>query len=240
MELAGARSFRQLDRKESLIHLMRVNLLKRMESSISSFAQTLEKLLGKVRELLTRIDAEDVKDVEELSIEDVDLENEEFDPYLVGTKVKVLIQDVDRVRWRQDLEEDEQLLAKLLREARQVDAKRDEKLARLKELIANKAKSPPNEGNRKAIVFTAFADTADYLYAEIAEWAKIELGLESAVVTGRTGSNRTTLTGIQTDLGSILANFSPVSKERAKTDAAATAEIDLLIATDCKIGRAHV
>jgi hypothetical protein len=233
MELAGGRSFRQLDREESLIHLMRVNLLKRMESSISSFAQTLEKLLGKVRELLERIDAQDVKDVQELSIEDVDLENEEFDPYLVGTKVKVLIQDVDRVRWRQDLEEDEELLVKLLREARQVDPKRDEKLARLKELIANKAKSPPNDGNRKAIVFTAFADTADYLYAEIAEWAKGELGLESAVVTGRTGSNRTTLSGIRTDLGSILANFSPISKERSKTDAAATAEIDLLIATDC-------
>ncbi len=233
MELAGGRSFRQLDREESLIHLMRVNLLKRMESSISSFAQTLDKLLGKVRDLLARVDAQDAQDVEELSIEDVDLENEEFVPYLVGTKIKVLIQDVDGVRWRQDLEEDEELLAKLLREARQVDAKRDEKLAHLKELIANKAKSPPNESNRKAIVFTAFADTADYLYAEIADWAKSELGLESAVVTGRTGSNRTTLFGIRTDLGSILANFSPVSKERDKTDAGATAEIDILIATDC-------
>jgi SNF2 family DNA or RNA helicase len=233
MELAGGSSFRQLDREESLIHLMRVNLLKRMESSINSFARTLEKLLGKVRELLSRIEAQDAQDIEEFSIEDVDLEDEEFEPYLVGTKTKVLIQDVDRVRWRQDLQEDEALLSKLLEEARQVNAERDEKLARLKELLVSKAANPQNPGNHKAIVFTAFADTADYIYDQLAGWAHAELGLESAVVTGRSGSNRTTLSGIRKDLSSILSNFSPISKERAKTDKTASTEIDLLIATDC-------
>ena len=233
MEVKGGRSFRQLDREESLIHLMRVNLLKRMESSINSFAQTVGKLLGKVRSLLDRIDTHDATDIEEMSIEDVDLDGEDVDAFLVGTKVKVLLQDVDRVRWRQDLENDEQLLVSLLREAQQVDASRDEKLRRLQELISEKVKNPINEGNRKVIIFTAFADTADYLYENLAEWARTELGVYSAIVTGRGGSNKSNLKGLRTDLNSVLTAFSPISKERNVVDADATAEVDLLIGTDC-------
>lgn len=233
VEVAGGRSFRQLDREESLIHLMRVNLLKRMESSIHSFAQTVEKLLGKVSDLIERIDEHDVSEIEELSIEDIDLEDEAFDPYLVGTKVKVLLQDVDLIRWRQDLEEDQLILTALLREARQVDSKRDEKLRRLKELVSEKVANPINSGNRKILIFTAFADTADYLHAHIADWAMQEHKLHSAIVTGRSGRNKTNVKGLRTDLGSVLTAFSPISKERAKIDADVTAEIDILIATDC-------
>ncbi len=233
IEMKGGRSFRQIDREESLIHLMRVNLLKRMESSISSFAQTVEKLLGKVRGILERLESHDARDVEELSIEDVDLESEEFEPLLVGTKVKVLLQDVDRIRWRQDLEEDEELLVALLREARQVNHHRDEKLRRLTELIERKATEPVNDGNRKVIVFTAFADTAEYLYEHLAGWALDQLGLHSAIVTGRSGSNQTTLNGLRRDLSSILGAFSPISKEREKVGGDQGPELDLLIATDC-------
>lgn len=233
MEVTGGRSFRQLDREESLIHLMRVNLLKRMESSINSFAQTVGKLLGKVRGLLERLDAHDAADIEEMSIEDVDLDSEDVDAFLVGTKVKVLLQDVDRVRWRQDLEEDEQLLVALLREAQQVDAARDEKLRHLRELIREKVRNPINDGNRKVIIFTAFADTADYLYENLAEWARTELGVYSAIVTGRGGSNKSNLKGLRTDLSSVLTAFSPISKERHAVDADATTELDLLIGTDC-------
>ena len=232
MEVAGGRSFRQLDREESLIHLMRVNLLKRMESSIHSFAQTVEKLLGKVNGLMARIEAHDAE-VEELSIEDIDLDDDDFDQYLVGTKVKVLLQDVDLIRWNQDLAEDQQILTGLLREARQVDVQRDEKLRRLKGLIADKVAAPINPGNTKILIFTAFADTADYLYADIASWAGREHGLSAAIVTGRSGRNRTTLKGVRTDLGSVLTAFSPISKERGKIDADAKVEIDLLIATEC-------
>ncbi|MDF1543229.1 MAG: helicase-related protein [Anaerosomatales bacterium] len=233
MEINGGRSFRQLDREESLIHLMRVNLLKRMESSINSFARTVGKLLGKVRGLLERLDAHDATDVEEMSIEDVDLDSEDFDAFLVGTKVKVLLHDVDRVRWRQDLEEDEQLLVALQREAQQVDVARDEKLRRLRELILEKVRNPINEGNRKIIIFTAFADTADYLYEHLAEWARTQLGIYTAIVTGRGGSNKTNLKGLRTDLGSVLTAFSPLSKERSVVDTEATTEMDLLIGTDC-------
>lgn len=233
MEVQGGRSFRQLDREESLIHLMRVNLLKRMESSIHSFAQTVGKLLGKVDDLIERIEAHDVAEIEELSIEDIDVESDEFDPYLVGTKVKVLLQDVDLVRWKQDLQEDQEILIGLLREAKQVDNRRDEKLRRLKELVSKKVKSPINPGNRKLLIFTAFADTAEYLYENIADWAAQELGLHSAIVTGSSDRNKTNLKELRTDLGSVLTAFSPVSKERGSIDADATAEIDVLIATDC-------
>ncbi|MBN4049500.1 DEAD/DEAH box helicase family protein [bacterium AH-315-N03] len=232
MEVAGGRSFRQLDREESLIHLMRVNLLKRMESSIHSFAQTVEKLLGKVSGLIERIERHDTE-VEELSIEDIDLESDEFDQFLVGAKVKVLLQDVDLVRWKQDLSEDEEILTGLLTEARQVDAKRDEKLRRLRGLIADKVTKPINAGNRKILIFTAFADTADYLYDHVADWAMQTHEVHSAIVTGRSGRNKTTLANTRTDLGSVLASFSPISKERASIDADLTTEIDILIATDC-------
>jgi SNF2 family DNA or RNA helicase len=235
MEVAGGRSFRQLDREESLIHLMRVNLLKRMESSIHSFALTLEKLLSKVTDLIERIEKHDAEEVEELNIEEIDLEDDEFDQYLVGAKVKVLLQDVDLIRWKQDLEEDQQILTGLLREARQVDVQRDEKLRRLKALIDAKVHNPINPDNRKILVFTAFADTADYLYGNIAVWARRKHGLHSAIVTGRSGRNKTNFKGVRTDLGSVLAAFSPISKERGMidADADADAQIDLLIATDC-------
>ena len=233
MEVAGGRSFRQLDREESLIHLMRVNLLKRMESSIHSFAQTVGKLLGKVDDLIERIETHDVSEIEELSIEDIDVESDEFDPYLVGAKVKVLLQDVDLIRWKQDLQEDQLILTGLIREAKQVDSQRDEKLRRLKELISDKVRCPINPDNRKALIFTAFADTAEYLYENIADWALHEHGLHSAIVTGRSGTNKSNLPDLRTDLNSVLTAFSPISKEQGETDADATTEIDLLIATDC-------
>jgi len=233
MQVAGGSVFKQIDREQSLIHLMRVNLLKRMESSISSFAITLGRLLHQVQSFATRLDAHQDGEIEELNIEEVDVEDEELDPYLIGSKVKVLIQDVDQVRWRQELDEDEELLVRMLREARRIDATRDAKLQELKKLITQKIQSPINPGNKKVIIFTAFADTADYLYANIADWASTELGVHSAIVTGRSNSCKTTLSSIRRDLSSIITSFSPISKERAKIDDTLTDEIDILIATDC-------
>ncbi|WP_440997538.1 helicase-related protein [Arhodomonas sp. SL1] len=230
MQVTGGSIFKQKDREQSLIHLMRVNMLKRMESSIHAFALTVEKLLGGVRELKERLESHDATGIEEWGIEDIEVEDEAFDPYLVGNKVKVLIQDVDRVRWRQDLEEDEAQLVKLLREARDVSARRDAKLNRLKAEIEAKAVNPINPGNRKVLIFTAFADTADYLYGEIADWARETLGLHTAKVTGHTHGNRGTVPGLRRDIPSILTAFSPVSKERADRDGP---ELDILIATDC-------
>ncbi len=232
IHLEDGSMFRQLDREESLIHLMRVNLLKRMESSIHSFALTVERLLNGVQATLEQIDQHEKADVEEFSIEDIETEDPEFDPYLVGKKIKVLLQDVDRIRWKQDLAEDRELLVRLLREARDIDPPRDDKLRKLKTLISEKCGSPINPGNQKIIIFTAFADTADYLYDNIADWAERKHGLHSATVSG-VGGNRTTMPGIRKDLASIITSFSPISKERDKISPELTDEIDILIATDC-------
>lgn len=233
MQLAGGSVFKQIDREENLIHLMRVNLLKRMESSINSFALSLERLLHSVQGIIGRIDAHDESAVEELGIEDIEIEDEAFTPHLVGRKVKVLLKDVDRIRWRQELKEDEELLVKLLREAREIDADRDEKLRRLKESLKEKWAAPINPENTKVIVFTAFADTAQYLYDNIAEWAREAHGLHSALVTGVTGSCKTTMPKLHKDIASIITSFSPLSKERDKIDETLVDEIDILIATDC-------
>ena len=226
----GESFFRQVDREESLIHLLRVNVLKRMESAVSSFALTVHRQLKDVEKTLAQIEAHS-EEIEELDIEDVDIDDPAFEILLVGRKVKVLLGDVDLLRWKQDLIEDRNRLATLYAAAEQVSIARDDKLLKLREQIASKCKNPINPGNRKVMVFTAFADTATYLYEQLAGWAKAELGLETALVTG-SGRNQTTLPSLRRDLTSILTAFSPRSKERPE-ELAGEGEIDLLIATDC-------
>ena len=226
----GGGTFRQLDREESLVHLLRANVLKRMESSVASFALTVQRQLNDIEVLLERIEAQEA-DLEGLDIADIDIEDPTFESLLVGRKVKVLLQDVDPVRWRQDLMEDRNRLATLHAAAREVTAERDAKLAELRATIERKCREPINVGNRKIIVFTAFADTARYLYDALAPWARDSLGVQAALVTG-TGANRTTLPDLRRDLASILTAFAPRTKERPD-DLASEGELDLLIATDC-------
>ena len=226
----GGGTFRQLDREESLVQLLRVNVLKRMESSVASFALTVQRQLADVESLLARI-KEQADELEEVDIGDIDIEDPAFESLLVGRKVKVLLQDVDPVRWRQDLIEDRNRLATLLAAARQVTVDRDAKLASLREMIERKCRKPINADNQKVIVFTAFADTARYLYDTLAPWARDCLGVETALVTGA-GRNRTTLPDLRRDLGSILTAFAPRTKERPE-ELSGEGEIELLIATDC-------
>ena len=226
----GEGFFRQADREESLIHLLRVNVLKRMESAVPSFALTVQRQLRDVEATLARIESH-AEEMEEIDIEDVDLDDPAFESLIVGRKVKVLLKDVDLIRWKQELIEDRNRLATLHAAAAQVDASRDDKLAKLREMIEHKCRHPINPGNRKVIVFTAFADTARYLYEQLAPWAKTTLGIDSALVTG-TGSNQTTLAGLRNDLASILTTFAPRAKERPD-EYAGEGELDLLIATDC-------
>jgi len=226
----GTGFFRQVDREESLIHLLRVNVLKRMESAVPSFALTVKRQLRDVEATLARIEAQ-AEEMEEIEIENLDLDDPAFESLVVGRKVKVLLKDVDLVRWKQDLIEDRNRLATLVSAAGQVDAARDAKLIALREVIAHKCRHPINPDNRKVIVFTAFADTARYLYEQLAPWAKTSLGVDSALVTGA-GSNQTTLPRLRKDLASILTAFAPRSKERPE-DFAGEGDLDLLIATDC-------
>ncbi len=227
---SGEGFFRQADREESLVQLLRVNALKRMESSVVSFALTVRRQLADVNRTLARIE-EQAAELEEIDIADVDIQDPAFESLLVGRKVKVLLQDVDLIRWKQDLVEDRDRLATLHAAALQVTASRDAKLAGLRRIIEGKCQHPINPGNRKVIVFTAFADTARYLYEQLAPWARDSLGLQSALVTG-TGGNQVTLPKLRRDLASILTAFAPRTKERPE-DLDDEGEIDLLIATDC-------
>ena len=236
-EIRGGESFfRQADREESLIHLLRVNVLKRMESAVSSFSLTVHRQLKDVEAVLAHIEAFAAgavgsEGIEEIDIADIDVDDPAFETLLVGRKVKVLLSDVDLIRWKQDLIEDRNRLATLLAAAQQVDAARDAKLAKLREMIEQKCRNPINAGNRKIIVFTAFSDTAQYLYSHLAEWAKASLGVNAALVTGGAGI-QSTLPGLRKSMSSVLSAFAPRAKERP-VDLASEGEIDLLIATDC-------
>lgn len=233
----GESIFRQADREESLIHLLRVNVLKRMESAVSSFALTIQRQLRDVETTLARIEehADGADEIEELDIADVDIDDAAFEQLLVGRKIKVLLSDVDLHRWKQDLIEDRNRLDNLLKSAQQVDPVRDAKLARLREVIERKCREPINQvggrANRKVIVFTAFSDTAQYLYAQLAPWAKATLGLDSALVTGTAGI-QSTLPNLPKNMSSVLSAFAPRAKERP-AELAEEGEIELLIATDC-------
>lgn len=237
---SGNSTFKQADRERQLVALMRVNMLKRMESSIHSFTLTVSKILSKVNITLEKIDQHQFEYDPSINIADIDLDESENDDLLFGNKIKVLLQDMDLIKWRQDLEDDRIKLETLLQDATKITAKRDEKLHELKILIENKIRTPINPGNRKIVIFTAFADTASYLYANLAEWLQQNFGIYAAMVTG-TGDNHSTLPVPKSlrnkihlnDYNTLLTCFSPNSKECAKIFPGLEDKIDLLIGTDC-------
>lgn len=228
----GKSVFKQTDREKSLIQLMRINLLKRMESSIHSFKLTIEKLLFKINKTLEKID--NISEYnEDIDISLIDPEEDEYDELMFGKKTKVLLQDMDLIKWKQDLKLDKEKLKFLFTQAKEVDCLRDEKLADLKKVISNKIENPINEDNKKILIFTAFADTAKYLYENISQWIFDNYGLYTALVTG-SGDNKTNLKAVRnTDIDEILTSFSPISKNRNIINPEMTEEIDILIGTDC-------
>lgn len=228
----GKSVFKQTDREKSLIQLMRINLLKRMESSIHSFKLTIEKLLFKINKTLEKID--NISEYnEDIDISLIDPEEDEYDELMFGKKTKVLLQDMDLIKWKQDLKLDKEKLEFLFAQSKEVDCLRDEKLADLKKVISNKIENPINEDNKKILIFTAFADTAKYLYENISQWIFDNYGLYTALVTG-SGDNKTNLKAVRnTDIDEILTSFSPISKNRNIINPEMTEEIDILIGTDC-------
>lgn len=226
--------FRQVERESSLIHLMRVNLLKRLESSIHSFRLTLESLLGQINTLLDKVENAKNNAVfdSDLDINNIDFDDDMLEDLLVGGKVKVLLQDIDLIKCKEDMLDDKKRIQNLLSLTKVIDSARDAKLAELKSLIVDKIKNPINVGNNKMVIFSAFADTVKYLNDELAAWIKDDLGLYSAQVTGG-DTNKTNLKGCKTDLSSILTHFSPISKKRSIIFPDATEEISILFCTDC-------
>lgn len=231
----GQSTFKQSDRETALIGLIRVNLLKRMESSIHSFALTLERVVGKINHILNKIErfaingdiVDEVSDLE-------DLDDERLEDLIVGGKdLKILLKDMDLIKWKESLMDDKEKIETILTSAKLVTPNRDQKLADLKGLIQKKINHPINIENKKIIIFTAFADTAQYLYEQLSNELLSNENIKSALVTG-SGVNKTNLKGVRsTDLNDILTNFSPISKERSSIYPEMKGEIDVLIATDC-------
>ncbi|MFI3211338.1 MAG: helicase-related protein [Peptostreptococcaceae bacterium] len=220
----GKTTFKQTDRETNVIHLMRTNILKRLESSISSFNITVERILDKIDSTILVLNSSN--DI--IKEDDLDIEEE----YLIGDKVNVNVNDVDKIKWRQDLLEDRSIIVDILERTKKIDSNRDAKLIELKNVIKQKIQNPINKDNKKIIIFTTFADTANYLYENISEWGLKNFNIHSSIVSG-SSTNKTTLKGIKGDMNDILMNFSPTSKERKNVYPNINDEIDILIATDC-------
>lgn len=228
----GRQTFRQADRETAIVALMKVNIFKRLESSIHSFNLTLQRLLSRLEKTIQILNSNMNSISPELS-EFEDMDDEQLDTITVGTdNIQINIKDIDHVKWLGDLEYDYQILKDLLDQSKQVDTKRDAKISRLKEQIKYKLTHPINFGNKKVIIFSAFADTVDYLYKQLSPELKAH-GINSAMVSGGVGNNKTTMKGIRaSDYNEILINFSPRSKNRDKIFPHLTEEIDVLFATD--------
>lgn len=235
----GMGRLRQADREKSLQSLMTCNLLKRLESSVQSFRLTLGALEENILNTLDQIDRFNKSGNQGVfqgalgSLEGMENEDEDLlglDSFTIGKKVKISLADMDLTLWGHDLKEDLIIISELLAEMKKISPFDDAKLQHLKQQIQNKIESPINPGNKKLIVFTAFADTADYLYDNLSDIFQ-SLGIESARVTGRGNPKNTLRKGM--DFQSILTLFSPVSKEKELVLPEVSGEIDLLIATDC-------
>ncbi len=236
IEVRPGNTFKQTDRESNIVKLMRVNILKRLESSVFSYGITLGNIAGRIENTLRSIENFDDSATFEVELEDLDESLDGDDPELeamtVGSKVQVKLSDIDLVRWRQDLEEDLELFHVLRAQAVAVTPDRDAKLRDLRDLISQKQISPLNEGNHKVIIFSAFANTATYLYEHLNPYIQNTYGLHSALVTGG-GTNKVTTKNIPNDLSGILTNFSPIAKEKSKIYPNIKEDIDILFATDC-------
>lgn len=241
-DVGNVRNFSQGSRETFLVSMMKVNFLKRLESSVHSFAITMERTVSKIEDLEKRLtDFQQRQHAEALDIQpdffgETDEDDELAEAFQIGNKLKYDMAHLDVAAWLQDLARDKQQLALLADAAQAVTAKRDAKLAELKKLIEHKACHPSinnlGQKNRKVIVFCAFADTAAYLYKYLEHWAQEQHGLHIALVSGGTHPNRSTYG--QADFTQILTNFSPRAKQRHKMNAMPQDdEIDILIATDC-------
>ncbi|WP_092379367.1 helicase-related protein [Desulfomicrobium apsheronum] len=235
----GRRRLKQVDREQSLQSLMTTNLLKRLESSVEAFRLTLTSLQGNHTRTLNKIDlfkAVGVADsVSDWTDSMVNLEAEEDDIPLgdseIGGKVKINLADMDLPSWEHDLKVDLEVINALLTSMAKVTPKDDSKLQHLKGLILNKIQNPINDGNKKVLIFTAFADTASYLYNNLAATILATHGLHTGKVTGKDAPKSTLKKNY--DFQSLLTLFSPRAKEKAQVLPREPEELDLLIGTDC-------
>lgn len=235
----GVLGFKQSDREYFLIGMMKINFLKRLESSIESFEismdrtiQKIERLENKIREFIKSKQKTQEEVLEAIEPDEDELEEnaDDLEQWQVGKKLKFDLADLELTNWLADLQKDKEALFDLYNNAVAVSPDRDAKLKDLKKLIQDKINQPLNINNKKVIVFTAFADTANYLFEELKYWVLNDLKLNIALVVG---SQSKTSFG-KAEYSNILTNFSPVAKHRnIMKSMPQEGEIDVLIASDC-------
>ena len=233
---SGSGRLSQIDRDNSLRILMRINFLKRLESSVDSFRLTLEAVINKINLTVQSIATANQGDIEsyqsQIDDENFDWESEWGDEEnLIGRKINVHVADVDRRKWQEDLNQDLEILNSIWGKIADIKGKSDFKLQQLIGLIENKVQHPINTDNKKVIIFTAFADTANYLYENIQGHIKEKYGLNSTLITG--SKKTTNAKSIASDLNPILTCFSPISKGKSQLYPNISESIEILIATDC-------
>lgn len=230
----------QIGREEGIRRLMSINLLKRLESSVYSFKLTLTRVQQLITSTLQNIENFKINGTNSnIEVDDYIHPENDFDDddlntnlFSIGNKLKIDFNDMDYLSWESQLQADLEILNDLIFEIEKISPEEDAKLQKLLTLIINKIEHPINFDNKKVIVFSAFADTAEYLYKYVSKYVKENFGIESAMVTG-SKDGVTTLSKIKTDLNTVLTYFSPRSKDKDLIYPNDNRQIDILIATDC-------
>lgn len=231
--------FTQANREQGIRRLTAINLMKRMESSVHSFNLTLKRIYSLIDSTIQSIDTYDKTSSVKLELTDIS-NIEEFDSedqngdelFTFGKKVKIEIGDMDYKSWRDSLVKDRDTLGLLTLMVGDITPEYDSKLQELFRVIKNKLENPINQDNKKIIIFTAFADTAEYLFDNVSKYVKENFGLNTAMVSGSV-EGRTTVPKLKCDLNTVLTCFSPISKDKHLLMPNDKTEIDFLIATDC-------
>ena len=227
----------QTGREEGIRRLMSINLLKRLESSVNSFQLTLKRIKALIKSTIEAIDnfekygAADI-DMYEASDSEFDMDDGNTEYFTVGKKVKIELADMDYKSWRTELKADADVLELLTLMVADITPEHDSKLQELLKLVSEKIENPINPGNKKVLIFSAFSDTAEYLYDNVSAYIKDKVGLDTAVITGSI-DGKTTIKGFKATLNNVLTCFSPISKDRDVLMPGSNTEIDILIATDC-------
>lgn len=227
----------QRGREQGIRRLMSINLLKRLESSVFSFNLTLSRireLITKTIDAINRFEKYGISDLDmyEASDHDFDMDDSNTDFFTVGKKVKIDLADMDYRTWREELQADADILELLTLMIADITPEYYTKLQTLFALISKKIEHPINGDNKKILIFSAFSVTAEYLYENVSAFVKKRYGLDTALITG-TVDGKTTVKGLKATLNNVLTCFSPISKSKAVLMPNSTANIDILIATDC-------
>ncbi len=228
----------QQGREHGIRRLMKTNLLKRLESSVHSFNLTLTRIRELITSTISTIEQFSKKETSKIGMYEIDSTND-FDAddqnkeyFSVGKKVKFDIADMDYISWFRDLKQDEETLDLLISMVNDITPEHDEKLQKLLEVLSKKIENPINENNKKLLVFSAFSDTAEYLFDNVSKYIKEKYGLDTAVITGSI-DGKTTIQGLRATLNNVLTCFSPISKGKDILMPNSTEDITILIATDC-------